>query len=83
MSLSEDVRSELAAIEPRKACCRLAELSALVRGAGTVHLRGRGAVGVHLEVSSNAVARRAVALLHATRITRDPAAVPSTKGMLA
>jgi len=65
MSLSEDVRAELAAIEPRKACCRLAELSALVRGAGTVHLRGRGAVGVHLEVSSNAVARRAVALLHA------------------
>ncbi len=65
MSLSEDVRAELAAIEPRKACCRLAELSALVRGAGTVHLRGRGAVGVHLEVSSTAVARRAVALLHA------------------
>ena len=33
--LSEDVRAELAAIEPRKPCCRLAELSALVRGAGT------------------------------------------------
>ena len=41
--LSEDVRAELAAIEPRKPCCRLAELSALVRGAGSVHLRG-GAV---------------------------------------
>ena len=34
LSLSDDVRQELAAIEPRKACCRLAELSALVRGAG-------------------------------------------------
>ena len=30
MSLSEDVRGELAAIDPRKPCCRMAELSALV-----------------------------------------------------
>jgi len=63
VTLSEDVRGELAAIDPRKACCRLAELSALVRTAGSVHLRGRGRIGVHLEVSSAAVARRAVALL--------------------
>ena len=65
MSLSEDVRGELAAIEPRKACCRLAELSALVRGAGTVRLRGRGRVAVHLELASSAVARRAFSLLRA------------------
>ena len=63
MRLSEDVRAELAAIEPRKPCCRLAELSALVRGAGTVHLRGGGRIGVHLEVASGAVARRAFSLL--------------------
>ncbi len=63
MSLSDDVRGELAAIDPRKACCRLAELSALVRTAGSVHLRGAGRVAVHLEVSSAAVARRAFALL--------------------
>ncbi len=63
MRLSEDVRAELAAIEPRKACCRLAELSALVRAAGTVHLRGGGRIGVHLEVASGAVARRAFSLL--------------------
>jgi len=61
--LSEDVRSELAAIEPHKACCRLAELSALVRAAGSVHLRGRGRIGVHLELGSGAVARRAVGLV--------------------
>ena len=65
MSLSEEVRAELAAIEPRKACCRLAELSALVRGAGSVHLRGRGRVSVHLELASPAVARRAFSLLRA------------------
>ncbi len=63
MNLSEDVRSELAAIEPRKPCCRLAELSALVRGAGSVHLRGGGRIGLHLETGSGAVARRAVGLL--------------------
>ena len=63
MSLSEDVRGELAAIEPRKPCCRLAELSALVRGAGRVHQRGGGRIGRHGEVASGAVARRAFSLL--------------------
>ncbi len=63
MSRSEDVRNELAAIDPRRACCRLAELSALVRGAGSVHLRGGGRIGLHLELASSAVARRAFALL--------------------
>ena len=63
MSLSEDVRAELAAIEPQRACCRLAELSALVRGAGSVHLRGAGRIGVHLEVATAGVARRGFTLL--------------------
>ena len=65
MSLSEDVRGELAAIEPRKACCRLAELSALVRTAGSIHLLGSGRIAVHLELASPAVARRAFSLLRA------------------
>ena len=63
MSLSEHVRGELAAIEPRKPCCRLAELSALVRTAGSAHLRGAGRIAVHLEVASPAVVRRAFMLL--------------------
>jgi DNA-binding protein WhiA len=61
--LSEDVRAELAGIDPRKACCRLAELSALVRSAGSIHFRGGGRISLHLEVSSPAVARRAFTLL--------------------
>ena len=65
MSLSEDVRSELATIRPAKACCRLAELSALVRTAGSAHLRGHGRVAVHLDVATGRVARRAFALLRA------------------
>jgi cell division protein WhiA len=65
VALSEDVRNELAAIAPRKQCDRLAELSALFHTAGSIHLRGRGEVSVHLDVSSSAVARRAFALLRA------------------
>jgi DNA-binding protein WhiA len=63
VSLSDDVRGELAAIEPRRPCCRLAELSALLRTAGSFHLLGRGRIAVSVEVSSSAVARRAFSLL--------------------
>ena len=38
MSLSEDLRNELAAITPRRECDVLAELSGLAHTAGTVHL---------------------------------------------
>ena len=61
--LSDEVRAELAAIEPGRACCRLAELSALVRTAGSVHLRGGGRIGVHLDFASAGTARRAFSLL--------------------
>ena len=63
MPLSEDLRTELAAIEPRKACDRLAELSGLFHSAGSLHLRGRGEVAAHLDLSSSAAARRAFTLL--------------------
>ena len=43
MTLSDDLRSELAAIAPKRGCCRLAEISALFHSAGSIHLRGRGA----------------------------------------
>ena len=63
MSLSDDVRNELAAIAPPRDCDRLAELSALFHFAGRLHLLGRGDVTLHLDVASPAVARRAFALL--------------------
>ena len=63
MSLSEDLRSELARIAPKSECDRLAELSGLFHSAGSVHLRGRGEVAVHLDVAESAVARRAFSLL--------------------
>jgi len=63
MSFSEDLRDELAAIAPRRRCCRLAELSALFHSAGVWHLRGRGELAVHLDLGSGHAARRAFTLL--------------------
>jgi DNA-binding protein WhiA len=65
VSLSEDLRNELAQIAPEADCDRLAELSGLFHSAGSVHLRGRGEVALHLDLASSAVARRAFALLRA------------------
>ena len=71
MSLSEDLRGELAAIAPRSDCDRLAELSGLFHAAGSVHLRGRGEVAVHLDLAESAVARRAFSLLRAFGIASE------------
>jgi cell division protein WhiA len=71
VSLSEDLRHELAAITPRSECDRLAELSGLFHSAGSVHLRGRGEVSVHLDVSHSAVARRAFSLLRAFGVASE------------
>ena len=69
MPISEDVRNELAGIAPRRACDRLAELSALFHTAGSIHLRGRGEVALHLDLASSAVARRAFALLRTFEVS--------------
>jgi len=62
VSLSDDLRDELAQIAPERRCCRLAELSALFHSSGAWHLRD-GSVAVHLDLISSAIARRAFALL--------------------
>jgi cell division protein WhiA len=63
MSLSEELRAELAAIAPARGCCKLAEVSALFHSAGSVHLLGRGRLGLHLDLATSATARRAFSLL--------------------
>ena len=71
MPLSADLRQELAAIAPDSDCDRLAELSGLFHVAGSVHLRGRGEVAVHLDLASSAVARRGFALLRAFAVDSE------------
>ncbi|MBW3662264.1 MAG: DNA-binding protein WhiA [Actinobacteria bacterium] len=65
-SFTDRVRQELARIEPERACDQLAELAALLRLAGGLHLRGGDAgnsVALEVETTSGAVARRVYALL--------------------
>jgi DNA-binding protein WhiA len=71
VSLSEDLRHELAAITPRSECDRLAELSGLFHSAGSEHFRGRGEVSVHLDLSDPAVARRAFSLLRGFGVSSE------------
>ena len=63
MALSEELRAELATIAPKRGCCRLAEISALFHSAGTIHLRGRGEIALHLDLATSGTARRAFSLL--------------------
>ena len=63
MSLSDELRNELAAIEPQRECDALAELSGLAHVAGAVHLLGARRVAVHFDVASSAVARRGFQML--------------------
>jgi DNA-binding protein WhiA len=71
MSLSEELRNELAAIAPRADCDRLAELAGLFFAAGSVHLRGRGQVALHIDLASSAAARRAFSLLRSFGIVSE------------
>lgn len=71
MSLSEDLRHELAGIAPRRDCDRLAELSGLAHTAGSLHLRGRGEIALHFDLASPAAARRAFSLLRELGVTSE------------
>jgi DNA-binding protein WhiA len=71
VSLSEDLRHELAGIAPQRECDRLAELSGLAHSAGSLHLRGRGEIALHLDLASPAAARRAFSLLRELGVTSE------------
>jgi cell division protein WhiA len=71
VSLSEDLRNELAGIAPERDCDRLAELSGLAHTAGSLHLRGRGEIALHLDLASPAAARRAFSLFRELGVTSE------------
>src|SRR4029453_567745 len=71
VSLSEELRNELAALKPERDCDRLAELSGLAHTAGSLHIHGRGEIGLHLDLASPAAARRAFSLLRELGVTSE------------
>jgi cell division protein WhiA len=71
VSLSEELRDELAGIAPERDCDRLAEFSGLAHTAGSLHLRGRGEIALHLDLASPAAARRAFSLLRELGVTSE------------
>lgn len=62
MPLSSSAREELAHLKPRKKYCRLAELSALIRMDGSIHLT-KGEISLSMESGNPAVARKILLLL--------------------
>jgi cell division protein WhiA len=71
MSLSEELRNELAAIAPRRECDRLAQLSGLFHTAGSVHLRAGRELSVELDLAGSAAARRAFSLLRSFGVAAE------------
>jgi cell division protein WhiA len=71
MPFSEEVRRELAGVEPQKHCDRLAELSGLFHTAGSLHLRGHAEFSVRLDLAESAVARRAVGLVRSFEVEAE------------
>lgn len=63
MSFTSEVKEELARIRVSRRCCRLAELSALLRQEGSLHLGCGGGLVLHTESENAAVARRIFTLL--------------------
>ena len=77
VSLSEDVRARARRDRAAQACCRLAELSALVRAAGASTCAARAGSACTSRSASAAVARRAFALLRGYGVAvRDPHVPP-------
>ncbi len=64
MSFTGEVKEELSRIEPRRQCCLKAELAALVRIEGTLHITGKERFRLEIATETAPVARKAIKLLH-------------------
>ena len=64
MSFTAEVKEELSRIEPKRQCCLKAELAALVRIEGTLHITGRERYRLEIATETAPVARKAIKLLH-------------------
>jgi cell division protein WhiA len=64
MSFTAEVKDELSRIEPKRACCLKAELAALVRIEGTLHITGPNRYRLEVATETAPVARAVIKLLH-------------------
>lgn len=79
MALTQEVKAELAVLPISKHCCRKAEIVAMLRFAGGLHITGGGNVMVEAEFEMGAAARRLrVAISEVYGLTSDLITVKGT-----
>ncbi len=64
MSFTAEVKEELSRVMPARTCCPRAELSALIRVEGTLHIAGGERFRVEVATETAPVARKAIKLMH-------------------
>jgi DNA-binding protein WhiA len=64
VSFTAEVKDELSRIEPKRQCCLKAELAALVRIEGTLHITGPNRYRLEIATETAPVARAVIKLLH-------------------
>lgn len=64
MSFTAEVKDELSRVDPKRACCSKAELAALVRIEGSLHISGPSRYRLEIATETAPVARTAIKLLH-------------------
>ncbi|MCL6472046.1 MAG: DNA-binding protein WhiA [Firmicutes bacterium] len=57
MSFSNEIKSELAKLQPKRKCCQLAEASAIIHMDGSLHLLGNDRFALDVSTENAAVAR--------------------------
>lgn len=64
MSFTSEVKDELSRVVPKRGCCPKAELAALVRVEGTLHITGNERFRLEVATETAPVARKVIKLLH-------------------
>lgn len=63
MSFSSSAKNEICRLQEDKECCRIAELSAIIKMSGTVHILGKEGLSLRITTENAAIARRIFSLL--------------------
>lgn len=63
MSFSSVAKGELCRITDEKKCCQLAELAAIMKMSGTIHINGKNGLSFRIATENPAIARRVFTLL--------------------